>query len=407
MARACIYTLEPVAFGGVPAKVRVVKALLDRYGHHTNLLYTATEQVPQTSRWALLRYFIRHPWPFWTNDGEFEGLAIPHWPLPLWLTYALPWGLGRRAFKRRPIHMVVSGSNHCGLPPAFGRRRFIVWIGTLYADELRGKAAAGDAWAHRTLRGLSGRLLAWEERLIFSRAALILTNGEHTAGRVRQEYPEVASKVRAVIYPVDTDLFRPDPAPRNAEAPYLLMTARINDIRKNVGMLFSAYARVRCKRPDVRLVISGDLPDEAVRRQLKETGLEGQVEFTGSLPVPKLLQLYQGAELYVLSSNQEGLGISMLEALACGVPVVATRCGGPESVIRDGITGALTPIDDPRALAARVLTLLGDPQRMEEMRTASAEFARQTFSRITVEKRLLAAFRDVYPRLFPPETLQV
>src|SRR3990172_4763166 len=141
MARACIYTLEPLEHGGVIAKVRVVDSLLRRFGHSVELLYTATEQAPTTGRLDLLKYF-RRARPRREMNCGFRGLAIPHWPLPLGVTYALPHWIGRELVRGSSIQVVVSGSNQCGLPAALARRRYIVWIGTIYREELEGKAQA-------------------------------------------------------------------------------------------------------------------------------------------------------------------------------------------------------------------------------------------------------------------------
>jgi glycosyltransferase involved in cell wall biosynthesis len=94
------------------------------------------------------------------------------------------------------------------------------------------------------------------------------------------------------------------------------------------------------------------------------------------------------------------LGISLLEAMACGTPVVATRCGGPEGVVQDGKTGRLVENGNAGALADAVLELLADPGQLEPMRAACVAQARTQFARSVVQSRLLEAFRDVYPDYF-------
>lgn len=401
MARVCIHTLEPLEHGGVMAKVRVVAEIQRKFGHSVNLLFTATEQVPVGNRWDIVRHLSRRVRPYWVTYGDYSGLALPHWPLPIWLTYLLPWAFCRSAYANRDVQVVVSGASHCGMPAALSCKRCVVWIGTLYEDELQAKALAGDRWASRMLSGMNGLVLRWEEQFVLERASIILTNGTHTAARIREVYPNVAHKIRVAIYPVDTELFHPDPAVRSTVAsPYLLFTARINDVRKNVGMLFRAYARVLKQRPDLRLVLTGDAPDANVQRQMSEAGVNGHVDIVGRQSVPELIRLYQGAEMFVLSSNQEGLGISILEAAACGLPVVTTKCGGPESVVIENETGYIVPIDDDEAMADRIMALSSDPELMARLRRASAARAREFFSPTTAREILIKAFRDVYPEHF-------
>lgn len=398
LVRACIYTLEP-GLGGVLAKVQAVSALLTRFGFEASLVYTAPSRVPEGRR-ARLRYFLGAR-PRWETHQGLRGLAIPAWPLPIWLTYAMPLVGAWHVMRRSHVHVVVSGSSHCGLSAALLRKRYVVWISTLYEDELAAKAKIGDRWAQRVLQSPARRLLARQERLVFGRAALILANGAYAADSVRRVYPQLADRLRVFAYPVDTALFHPDPtARRPGRAPYLLYTGRINDPRKNIGMLLRAFARVRTVRPDLRLVLAGESPGAGVTRALVETGLGDAVHFVGHQPVPALIALYQEAELFVLPSLQEGFGISMLEALACGAPVVATRCGGPESVLIDGVTGRLVANDAPDALAAAILDLLSDPPGLAAMRERCAEFAARNFSRDRADAALLDAFRSVYPEHF-------
>ena len=79
------------------------------------------------------------------------------------------------------------------------------------------------------------------------------------------------------------------------------------------------------------------------------------------MDVDRLVELYQGAELFVLASAQEGLGIVMLTAISCGVPVIATDCGGPEGIVVEGITGQIVPNYDEGKLAEAITGLLSQP----------------------------------------------
>lgn len=384
------------------AKVRVAAELLRRCGHSPSLLYTATDQVPTGGWVAKLRYFLQHPRPYLTEFQGYQGLAFPHWPLPIWATYALPWFSARNAHTNCVFQVVVSGAAHCGLPAALSGVRFIVWISTLYTDELSGRALAGDRWAVKTGSGLSARILRWEEKFVLERASLVLANGGYIADRIRSSFPAVNERVRVAIYPVDTDVFQPySPDLMHPHSdPYLLFTGRINDPRKNVGMLFKAFARVRERRPNLKFILTGDQPWENVRTMAADAGVAADVGFVGRQTESELVRLYQGAELFVLSSNQEGLGISVLEAMACGTPVVSTRCGGPESVLTEGHTGFLVPLNDDAAMSERILQILSDPKLMASMRENCVRSAKETFSRPEVEKILVKAFHDVYPEHF-------
>jgi glycosyltransferase involved in cell wall biosynthesis len=237
-----------------------------------------------------------------------------------------------------------------------------------------------------------------QEAQVFERAALVLALSPHTAAVLGRRFPGIESRLRTLICPVDTNEFRPVEA--SEAGPFLLLTARIRDPRKNVNMLLRAFARVRALRPDLRLVITGDAPLPETVALAAHLGLAEAVEFRGNVPRAEVVRLCQSAALFTLPSLQEGLGISALEAIACGVPVVATRCGGPEGLVIEGQTGWLVPNNDEAAFAEAVLQALADPERLRAMRETCRHFAEQELARPVVEGKLLAALREVFPEHF-------
>jgi glycosyltransferase involved in cell wall biosynthesis len=200
--------------------------------------------------------------------------------------------------------------------------------------------------------------------------------------------------VREVLHPIDTDRFRPGPGP--AEPGYLLLTARIRDPRKNVELLLRASARIRDEHPSIRLVIAGDEPTPSTRALVSRLGLEASTTFAGYVDGDRLTTLYQGASLFVVPSRQEGLCISVQEAMACGLPVVSTRCGGPESLIEDGVTGRLVANDDVAALSAAVSALLREPAQRGAMGLAGRARSVQLWSTPSIRTQLRTAFADVF-----------
>ncbi|MGO9829543.1 MAG: N-acetyl-alpha-D-glucosaminyl L-malate synthase BshA [Myxococcaceae bacterium] len=175
--------------------------------------------------------------------------------------------------------------------------------------------------------------------------------------------------------------------------PGLLLHASNFRAVKRVGDAVLALAEVLRTRP-AALVLVGDGPERpSVEKLTASLGLTGHVAFLGEqLQMGRLLAQ---ADLFVLPSEQESFGLAALEALASGVPVVATRVGGVPEVVRHSETGLLVPARDPKALASAVLDLLGEEPRRSAMGRAAREDALARFRPEPVVARVEALYHRV------------
>jgi glycosyltransferase involved in cell wall biosynthesis len=143
--------------------------------------------------------------------------------------------------------------------------------------------------------------------------------------------------------------------------------------------LIEAAAIVVTRVPDARFVIAGEGELRPVlERQIKEHHLEKHVFLAGFRP--DILSVHKGFDIFVMSSVTEGLGTSLLDAMACGKPIVATTAGGMPEVVEDGATGLLVPPRDHQAMAAAIVTLLTSPDLRARMGAAGLARVRARFS---------------------------
>jgi len=188
-----------------------------------------------------------------------------------------------------------------------------------------------------------------------------------------QHYGADPSRIAVIPCGVDTNLFLPgDQAAARAaleldDQPRLLYVGRLAPI-KGLETLLDAMARLRASGTPVHLSIVGGDADEplnghegALRARLARLDLGGTVTFVGAQPQERLRAWYVAADTTVLPSHYESFGMVALEAMACGIPVVASRVGGLQTTVRDGVTGLLVRESDPAALAGALDRLLGDP----------------------------------------------
>jgi type III pantothenate kinase len=208
-------------------------------------------------------------------------------------------------------------------------------------------------------------------------------------------------KLTVVPCGVDLDLFRPD-GPRErrrAGRTRLLCVGRLVE-RKGIGNVIEALAAL----PDAELVVAGGPPrqelegDAEAQRLLgvaRSAGVADRVELRGRVERPALPALLRSADVVVCAPWYEPFGIVPLEAMACGVPVVASAVGGMVDTVVDGVTGAHVPPRDPERLAGVLRSLLDDRERRAACGRAGVLRARRLYD----WQRVANATLDVYARL--------
>ncbi len=172
-----------------------------------------------------------------------------------------------------------------------------------------------------------------------------------------------ASKVVRITNGVDAERFQP--AARRPEGPVIIgSVTRMQEV-KDPLTLARAFVRLLSRGLDVRLVLVGDGPLlHDVREVLREAESTGRASFAGSREdVPELLRSF---DVYALSSRVEGISNTILEAMATGLPVVATGVGGNAELVEGGVTGTLVPPRDPDALAGALARYVSDARLRRE-----------------------------------------
>jgi glycosyltransferase involved in cell wall biosynthesis len=180
--------------------------------------------------------------------------------------------------------------------------------------------------------------------------------------------------------------------PGNGRAPTVVCVAALRP-EKGHDTLLAAFAEVLRAIPEARLVLVGDGPERgALEATIEAGGMTGSVELRGR--VAEVWPHLADADVFVLASPAEALGIAIMEAMAAGLPVVATDVGGIPELVTPGVTGELFAVRDHGALAQQLIALLRSPERRAAMSAAAVEQA----ATMRME-RSVAEYFELYDRL--------
>jgi glycosyltransferase involved in cell wall biosynthesis len=179
-----------------------------------------------------------------------------------------------------------------------------------------------------------------------------------------------------------------------AQGPLLLTVSRLVE-RKNITDMLDAMTCIRVEHPDAHLLIVGDGPHrETLQERIREKRLSNEVTMAGEIPEERLQTLFATATLYLSTATYEGFGLSILEALASGTPVVAYDAHRTQEFLSDTNSAVVTS-HQPSALAREVKDLLIEDGRLSRCSSKAREFAASEFSWDTVADRHLDVFSEI------------
>ncbi|MBI4393016.1 MAG: glycosyltransferase family 4 protein [Euryarchaeota archaeon] len=385
IAQACIRFNAP---GGAEAHVKAISLGLARRGHAVTVFSTDLE--------------TEIPWKkFSARPLEPAGLDVRRFEV---LRDTMP-------FRRYPVipglvdALVTADAD---LYHAHSHRYYQVWAAAR-AAERTGRPLVVTPHFHPPEASLPGwsKSLMWlsdkrQAESIYKHAAKVITVTESEKDFIshfvpREKCVTIPNGIDAKWWGEDADgrLFRDR---FHVEGEYVLYSGRLAD-NKGLEVLLRAFSRI--KATDLTLVLAGGDwgVKAALEAEVKRLGLGARVRFVGFIEdAATYRSAMAGARMFVLPSQYEAFGIVLLEAMARGKPVVATRVGGVPDVVSDGVDGFLVPFGDHEAMAARIDRLVLDPNLSAQMGDAGKKKALADYSWDTIVERIESVYREVMRR---------
>jgi len=281
---------------------------------------------------------------------------------------------------------VVAAAASYGYGAVCSRRPYAAWIGTGLESEWAA-SRPGLTRLRRLALDLNAPLLRRLERRVLRGAARLFATSAGSRRSLASAAGLPEDRVGVLPIPVDVDRFLPGAEEdwiAGLERPVVVFVGRGDDPRKNLGLLLGAWPSIQWELPEARLWLAGRAPSGRLPRGADALG-----------EVSSVADVLRSASVFVLPSLQEGFGIVAAEALAAGVPVVTTPCGGPEALVRDSGGGVVLPGFDAPMLASTVVELLRDPARLARMRASGRAYVEREHAPEALRRRLAPILEDL------------
>lgn len=351
--------------GGAESYVSTMADALLEQGHRVSVI--AFGQADRSDgRLRLLE--IRKPnlhWLLYRGLPFAKSLAMPvreiEWSRRMWSALAA-------LHREDPVDVVETGETLVLQQLVSGRKPPLVVRG--HGNPLAIKRFGG---ARADLGDRLGRKLQLSG---MRRASAITAVSKFQAGELSRDVSLPIEAIRVIPNPISPALLRDALEQPGIEAtkPVVLYTGRI-ELNKGSLELLKSVNLVAASFPEVEYVIAGgrhnSIDDQTLERALTVANTREHVRLLGHVPWHQLAGWYRRATVFVMPSRYETFGISVIEAMAFGVPVVAANVGGLPEIVQDGVTGILVPPKDPDALAEAVIHLLRDPELRRRLGSAA------------------------------------
>jgi mannosyltransferase len=281
------------------------------------------------------------------------------------------------------------------------RRRSLIWHARRNNEMIAGVLLRWLGWPLKLVfTSAAQRHHSWITRWLIRRMDAIIATSDISASFLKRG-------ATVIPHGVDTETYAPPKsrAAAFAEAglPGRYAIGCFGRVRAQKGsdVFVDAMCRLLPRYPDFTAVLVGAVTPEQtafandLKKRIEQAGLQSRIVITGELPIEEVQRWYRRLTIYAFTSRNEGFGLTLIEAMAVGAALVASRAGAAELVVEDGVTGMLTPPGDVEALVAALEPLMRDPASAAAMGARGRTRVLEKFSLDAEASRIAGVYRQL------------
>ncbi len=240
---------------------------------------------------------------------------------------------------------------------------------------------------------LFGNSISYRIESKWLKKSAIITTVSNSVAQELKQYKINRDKIRVIGNGVDIRTFSPSKEKNDQE--YILYIGRL-DPRKGLFDIIECGKYVCMKRPNTSFIIVGKgMLENVLKKKVREAGLQKNFIFLGFVDKKKLIQLYQNATICVIPSHYEGLPTVLLEAMSCGLPVVATAISGSLDVVSSGENGILIPPKSPKEMANAISMLLDNDEIRKKLGKNARKTIEERFTWDIISDKILKCYESL------------
>jgi mannosyltransferase len=310
-------------------------------------------------------------------------------------------GIFRAAWLGRDAPDGMARMDFADLLKSWRRRMPLIWHARRNNEMIVGVVLRLLGWPLKLVfTSAAQRYHTWITRWLIRRMDAIIATNDISASFLKRE-------ATVIPHGVDTDRYAP-PADRAAAFAEAGLPGRYGigcfgrvRAQKGTDVFVEAMCRLLPRYPDFTAVIVGAIAVEQtafandLKKRIEAANLQSRIVITGEVPIEEVPRWYQRLTIYAFTSRNEGFGLTLIEAMAVGAALVASRAGAAELVVEDGVTGVLTPPGDVDALVAALEPLMRDPAAAAEMGERGRARVVEKFSLDAEANRIAQVYRSL------------